>query len=187
MDRFPFAPVVFMGGFLCLATLLFASLEGLSLFDSFYFCVIAFTSVGFGDKVPYTFEGKLLFIFFSFLSMGIIVWALEAMGEWNLRMAKKLINNQTTFILSIFAMIAYLVIGTLVFAHFENLDFFHSLYMSTAALTTIGFGDVVPLSRAGKIAMVIFVLTGIGITSNALTQIRLKIQSTISQSRSKND
>lgn len=47
----------------CLSTLVFSYVENHTLFDSFYWTVTVFTTVGFGDITPHTVIGKTLFIF----------------------------------------------------------------------------------------------------------------------------
>ena len=43
--------------------------EGWSLFDSFYFVVVTVTTIGYGDFVPRSFEGKLFTMFFAFFTI----------------------------------------------------------------------------------------------------------------------
>jgi len=169
--------VSIMGGILLTSACVFSYLEDMSLLDSFYFSTITFTSVGFGDHTPKSSLGRFMVVVFSFLSMGTIVWALEKLGEVNLIIAKTLVRSNAAFLISIILLSIYLVVGTALFTFLEGFDSLHSFYMCTAALTTIGYGDVVPSTSLGKIFMILFVLSGIGITSNALTQIRLKLLS----------
>ena len=46
----------------CVSTSVFSFTEHRSLFDSFYWTVTVFTTVGFGDITPHTIIGKLLFL-----------------------------------------------------------------------------------------------------------------------------
>lgn len=46
-----------------LSTFLFSYIENHTLFDSFYWTITVFSTVGFGDITPHTIIGKLLFIF----------------------------------------------------------------------------------------------------------------------------
>lgn len=46
--------------------------EGFSWLDSFYFCMITLTTVGYGDFSPHTNAGKLFTIFYILIGIGII-------------------------------------------------------------------------------------------------------------------
>jgi voltage-gated potassium channel Kch len=46
--------------------------EGLSWLDSFYFCTITLTTVGYGDISPHTVAGKLFTIFYILAGIGIL-------------------------------------------------------------------------------------------------------------------
>jgi voltage-gated potassium channel len=46
-----------------LSTFLFSYIENHTLFDSFYWTITVFSTVGFGDITPHTMIGKTLFIF----------------------------------------------------------------------------------------------------------------------------
>ncbi len=47
----------------CVSTVIFSFVENHTLFDSFYWTIAVFTTVGFGDITPHTVIGKSLFLF----------------------------------------------------------------------------------------------------------------------------
>ena len=59
----------------------FSRVEGLGLFDSFYFTVITMSTVGYGDIHPWTVPGKLIAIGLVFAGVGTFVGVLESMAE----------------------------------------------------------------------------------------------------------
>jgi len=67
------------------------------------------------------------------------------------------------FQLSLISLAALLVVGLLGYHLIEGLDWFDSLYMTVITLTTVGFGEVKPLSDAGRAFTVVMVLVGVGV------------------------
>ncbi|GAB92243.1 potassium channel family protein [Gordonia rhizosphera] len=61
------------------------------------------------------------------------------------------------------AAIALLVAGTVVYHILEKWSWVDSLYFSTVALTTVGFGDLTPTSDAAKLFTVGYLLSGVTI------------------------
>ena len=56
-----------------------------------------------------------------------------------------------------------LVLGSMGFVWIEGWDFFDSLYMTVTTLTTVGYQEVHPLSRAGKTYNIVLILAGMGV------------------------
>jgi voltage-gated potassium channel len=66
-------------------------------------------------------------------------------------------------------LLAILVVGSLGFVWLEGWGFFDALYMTVTTLTTVGYGEVHPLSRAGRIYNMALILTGIGVLFYIIT------------------
>src|SRR5919202_669915 len=58
----------------------YRKVEGRSLRDSFYFSVITFTTVGYGDLSPHTAAGKIFTVFYIFIGIGIILGFVNAVA-----------------------------------------------------------------------------------------------------------
>jgi voltage-gated potassium channel len=56
-----------------------------------------------------------------------------------------------------------LVLGSLGYVIIEGWSFFDGLYMTVTTLTTVGFGEVHPLSTAGRAYTMVLILTGVGV------------------------
>ena len=56
-----------------------------------------------------------------------------------------------------------LIIGTLLFSWLEGWSYTDAFYFSATTLTTVGYGDVVPVTDIGKMATVIYLFLGMGV------------------------
>jgi voltage-gated potassium channel Kch len=66
-----------------------------------------------------------------------------------------------------------LLVGATFFHIVERLNWVNAFYFCTMTLTTVGYGDIVPKTNAGKIFDIFYVLAGIGIIA-ALANILVK-------------
>ena len=60
-------------------------------------------------------------------------------------------------------LVALLVGGSLGFVWLEGWNFFDALYMTVTTLTTVGYGEVHPLDRIGRIYNMVLILAGMGV------------------------
>jgi voltage-gated potassium channel len=67
-----------------------------------------------------------------------------------------------SLILRPFVALTFLIsLGTFAYMHIEQWSFLDSLFMSVETLATVGFGTIEPLSEAGKIFTIIYMLFGV--------------------------
>lgn len=59
--------------------------------------------------------------------------------------------------------VVLIVVGTVVYRFLESWSWVDSLYFSVVAVTTVGFGDIVPSTDGSKLFTVVYVLAGISI------------------------
>lgn len=58
---------------------------------------------------------------------------------------------------------ATLIIGTTGFMVLENLSFYDAAYLAVVTIATVGFGDIVPKTPAGRLFTCVFIIIGVGL------------------------
>ncbi|KAJ1978725.1 Potassium channel [Dimargaris cristalligena] len=64
--------------FWCVGAVIFASLLELDYFNGFYFCFVAFTTIGYGDYAPQTQRAQICFIFYVFFGLSTMTYFISA-------------------------------------------------------------------------------------------------------------
>ena len=77
----------------------------------------------------------------------------------------------TKFAGAIILVIILMIIGTISFHFIEKWSYVDSFYFTGVTLTTIGYGDLVPVTDSGKVFTILFSLMGIGVFLYALSVI----------------
>jgi voltage-gated potassium channel len=86
----------------------------------------------------------------------------------------------TRFILDLFIFSLILIGGCVGFVVIEGWDLLEALYMTVITLTTVGFQEVHPLSRSGKIFTMFLIVSGVGFILYFLSSItRMMIEGTL--------
>lgn len=80
-----------------------------------------------------------------------------------------LLPNRVRLRLVLLAVFAALVLGTLVFHVLEGWSILDSLYVTAQTVTTVGFGDLTPRTRGGRVFSIGFMIVSVGIVLYALT------------------
>lgn len=70
--------------------------------------------------------------------------------------------------ISLLAVIIIVTVGILSFMHVEGWDFVDALYYVSSTLTTVGSGDVIPLTHTGRIISVIYMWLGVAIVASSI-------------------
>jgi len=72
---------------------------------------------------------------------------------------------------ALLAFLALMVIGTLGYSSIEGWSMLDSLYMTVITLSTVGYGELHPLSAQGKVLTSFLILLGIGTVAYAAAQV----------------
>ncbi|CAL1546677.1 unnamed protein product, partial [Lymnaea stagnalis] len=132
------------------------------------FSVTIITTIGYGDLVPITSEGKIASMLYAVFGIPLVLLCLTNLGSflatlyrftwkhashlWYMCLRSPKRNRpmvQTSEVrvpiaVSTLTMIIYILAGAAVFAKWENWSFLDGSYFCFITLSTIGFGDFVP-------------------------------------------
>lgn len=64
---------------------------------------------------------------------------------------------------SFFLLVMILFSGTMFFATVEGLRWIDAIYLSVVTLTTLGYGDLHPVTDLGKVFTIIYLFSGMGV------------------------
>ena len=78
-------------------------------------------------------------------------------------------GNNRRILFAVAAGVAAIVVGAVGFYLIEGWSILDSLYVSAQTVTTVGYGDLTPATRNGRIFSTVFMLAGVGVVLYALT------------------
>jgi len=79
------------------------------------------------------------------------------------------LNKKSALAITLFLILLFG--GTFVYSYIEGWKYIDSAYFTVATVTTIGYGDIVPQTDAGKIFTIFFSFLGIGMAFYFLTSL----------------
>jgi len=74
-------------------------------------------------------------------------------------------------LISLAALLALMLLGTVGYMVLEHMTATNALYLTTVTISTVGYGDVVPVTTGGKLFTVFLILTGVGAALYILSQL----------------
>jgi voltage-gated potassium channel len=80
-----------------------------------------------------------------------------------------------------------LSLGTVFYVNAEGWRWLDALYFSVVTLTTIGYGDLVPVTDGGKVFTIVYSLVGIGIIAAFVTSLAVSVRDDHDRRRSSPD
>lgn len=82
---------------------------------------------------------------------------------------RSLSGNNRRILYAIAAVVVAILFGAVGFSLIEGWSILDSLYVATQTVTTVGYGDLVPATRNGRLFSTVFMLCGVGVVLYALT------------------
>lgn len=71
-------------------------------------------------------------------------------------------HTRPRILLAVGTLLLLTTVGTVGFAFIEGLDWIDSIYLTVATISTVGFGDIIPTTRAGQLFTIGLIVTGVG-------------------------
>jgi len=73
--------------------------------------------------------------------------------------------------ISIFFLVAVVSLGTVGYVTLEEMNLFDAFYMTLITISTVGFGEIKPLSHGGRILTAFIIISGISVLTYTLGQV----------------
>jgi voltage-gated potassium channel len=83
----------------------------------------------------------------------------------------KFFKDYFRFLIPIFILIGLIIFGTLGYILIDNYNPFNAFYMTVSTIATVGYGEIEPLSKAGRIFTSFLIITSFGTFAYAVTAI----------------
>eukprot|EP00831_Metopus_contortus_P035100 TRINITY_DN2794_c0_g1_i4.p1 TRINITY_DN2794_c0_g1~~TRINITY_DN2794_c0_g1_i4.p1 ORF type:complete len:368 (-),score=74.11 TRINITY_DN2794_c0_g1_i4:339-1442(-) len=80
-------------------------------------------------------------------------------------------NSRFNLLLSAYLFLAVIAFGTTGYIVLEDWNFVDSLYMTVVTVSTVGFGEVHPLSPAGRLFTVFLIIFGVGVVAYGIANL----------------
>src|SRR3990170_3952331 len=78
-------------------------------------------------------------------------------------------TSSRRLLLAILVILLALLVGVIGYQLIEGWNFFDSLFMTVTTLATVGYGEIHPLSPAGRVFTIFLILVGVGALTYGLT------------------
>eukprot|EP01127_Copromyxa_protea_P000732 TRINITY_DN1063_c0_g1_i2.p1 TRINITY_DN1063_c0_g1~~TRINITY_DN1063_c0_g1_i2.p1 ORF type:complete len:481 (-),score=64.69 TRINITY_DN1063_c0_g1_i2:345-1787(-) len=153
--------------------------EGWSVADAFFFTVITVTTLGISDLYPDNYASKLFTIFYILVGITMAGYALSRVGIYVLSKEESIIIkgldvterpgfswSRLATILTSLALVIFA--GAISATYAFEIDFVSGLYFAVVICTTVGYGDIKPVSAQEKVFFSFYALLATCVTTACL-------------------
>lgn len=181
----------------------FCPIEKMTAFEGFFYSAITLSTVGYGDLSPKSPAGRLVFVGYAFLGIGVITFTVTLLGSsvtrlirnklWRVLARRRLgrtagdgsMIDEAPVLFDMWISAALsacmAVIGIVAFRYLESWSTLDAAYFTVVTMATIGFGDLVPQTTTGRSFCILFIFLSLSTLSallrsiSALSQLRLSV------------
>ncbi|KAK5643630.1 hypothetical protein RI129_007475 [Pyrocoelia pectoralis] len=164
-----------------------SELEKWSFLKSVFFSSTVLTTIGYGNTVPVTVEGRAFCIVFALIGIPLTLTVIADMGRLFASSLSTLMDHMPKCCRCAnvikrpscyaFGAVAFLFVYLAAGAGFfviweEDWTFFEGFYFCFITMTTIGFGDLVPKKPKYMLLCTVYILIGLALTSTIIELVR---------------
>ncbi|XP_022091670.1 TWiK family of potassium channels protein 7-like [Acanthaster planci] len=177
----------------------------LSFGRSVLFCATTMATIGYGDSVPNNTGGKVLVVCLSLVGIPLTLLVYADIGKLLARGLASLVDKwrnrgggapkrhtdsdpaepQAPAILVLIILVLYFLLAAMVIALIEGWYYPDALYFTFITFTTIGFGDIVPVSHYDHVPsfviLLLFFLLGFSLVAMSIVLLLPKVMALIHQ------
>ncbi|XP_050689065.1 potassium channel subfamily K member 15-like [Eriocheir sinensis] len=146
--------------------------------QSVFFVATVLTTIGYGNIAPTTAGGRVFCIVFALVGIPLTLTVLANLGQplVNLLpvatierlMPKGRLKTAVTVSATLTLLITFIALGGVLFMWLDDRTFMESFYFCFITTTTIGFGDIVPLSTVSMLCFLLYILVGLALTTTVI-------------------
>lgn len=140
-----------------------------SIWGCCFFLTQLCTTVGYGGIYPITATGKTMTIFFGLMGLPLMANLLNIISHYQVKYANHLleamnlkVSHKGQMMVLGAAVLIQMLIGTICMGYLEDWRFLNSAYFCFITMSTVGFGDFVPITNYGRVFVMFFILTSLG-------------------------
>ncbi|XP_060531001.1 potassium channel subfamily K member 18 isoform X2 [Cylas formicarius] len=155
-----------------------------------FFCSTVLTTIGYGNIVPMTTEGRAFCVVFALVGIPLTMTVIADWGRLfasavstfvkhipplpkSLRNAMVARRTSSYALSAVCFLFVYLAAGAGIFVLWEEeWTFFDGFYFCFITMTTIGFGDLVPKKPKYMLLCTLYILVGLALTSTIIELVR---------------
>ncbi|EUC60623.1 ion channel protein, partial [Rhizoctonia solani AG-3 Rhs1AP] len=191
---------------IALTALIFSRIEKWTYLQGIYFTIVTFLTIGFGDFYPSRPSTKVLLFFLGLLGITLLASCIsmivsffndhqrehkakaraEREKAWHMSQMKTdnpSLQREIAFLKSLAGFLVFWFVGAAIFSAVESWPYGDGLYFCYVFFLSIGYGDLAPVSPAGRVIFIVYSLMAVPIMASFAVQAIQNILERLSEQR----